>query len=275
MLNYKIISIDLDGTYLDSNMDISLENRLATKKYADMGGFCVPNSGRAYGEMPQELKEVDGIRYFICSNGADIYDKQTGERIFLGLDRQKTATVVDIITHYQTFIMAHWKGNAYVDEKLFDQNSMDFYNVNEYFKKHISKNAVSKSNFKEFLLGLDSSEMYTVFFHDNQDLERCANKLKQAGLCVASTAESNIEIFLPTTGKGNALIRLAQELGVDIKQTIAVGDSDNDIPMLQVAGLSLATANANQTVKQITHKTICSNDQHVMQDIINNIIKNY
>jgi hydroxymethylpyrimidine pyrophosphatase-like HAD family hydrolase len=51
--------------------------------------------------------------------------------------------------------------------------------------------------------------------------------------------------------KGSGLRTLCDLLGVEIGRVIAVGDSDNDIPMLRAAGLGVAMGNANARVKAV------------------------
>ena len=63
-------------------------------------------------------------------------------------------------------------------------------------------------------------------------------------LRIVEADEYNLEIFHKDAGKGNALMRLAQHLGIDPAQTMAVGDSDNDASMIRAAGLGLAMSNA-------------------------------
>jgi hydroxymethylpyrimidine pyrophosphatase-like HAD family hydrolase len=64
------------------------------------------------------------------------------------------------------------------------------------------------------------------------------------GLSVVSGGANNLEITSPTANKGRALLALADFLGIDHGQTMACGDSENDLEMLKAAGLSIAMANS-------------------------------
>ena len=62
-------------------------------------------------------------------------------------------------------------------------------------------------------------------------------------------------------------------LSIPIEQTVAVGDSENDISMIKAAGLGLAMANAPEQVKSCADKTICHCDDHAIKFIKENIFE--
>lgn len=60
----------------------------------------------------------------------------------------------------------------------------------------------------------------------------------------------------PDAHKGNAVRRAAEHLGVTLSATVAVGDADNDLPMLEVAGTAIAMGQASDTVKAAAHLVV-------------------
>ena len=73
--------------------------------------------------------------------------------------------------------------------------------------------------------------------------------------------------------KGAGLKHLAQILGIDISECIAVGDNYNDLPMLEVAGLSVAANNAVEDVKKVCDVvTKADNNEGVIAEIIERFI---
>ena len=77
-MKYQLIATDLDGTLLDETGRLSPKNLSALETLTRMGVTVVPASGRALEEMPKEILECPFFRYYIASNGAGIYDKETG-----------------------------------------------------------------------------------------------------------------------------------------------------------------------------------------------------
>lgn len=273
-MNYKIISSDLDGTLLNNEMKVSEENRLAIREYVDMGGVFVPNSGRSIDEISDEVKNLPGVRYLIGSDGSDIYDKETGEHIGHGLPmtREEAAIVFDLLDDYETLRAVHYQGASYLDADRFDRESMAYCNVDEYFAAHFEATARTVGNYEAFCRGMEEVEMVCAFFHSIEELDECRRRAREAGFQVAETAEFNIEIFSPRAGKGNALLRLAQHLGVAREETIAIGDSTNDSSMLKAAGLGLAMENACDELKAIADAVVCRNTEHVVPYLLKHYI---
>ena len=63
-----------------------------------------------------------------------------------------------------------------------------------------------------------------------------------------------------TVSKGNALEKYAASLSIDLKDTIAIGDSENDYYMLKKAGFSVAMENGEDSLKEIADMVTLSND---------------
>ena len=99
MNKYKLIASDLDGTLVGSDMKLSRENKIAIKELSELDVQVVPATGRTLCEM-QEVYNLPEIRYLIYSNGAAIYDKKTGENIFMGLNDELTRFVFDALEKY-------------------------------------------------------------------------------------------------------------------------------------------------------------------------------
>ena len=81
------------------------------------------------------------------------------------------------------------------------------------------------------------------------------------------------EILPKNSSKGNLLEKLAEILGVDMKNTIAVGDNDNDISMLETAGTGYAVSNASQGAKEAADIITVSNEEHAIAKIIEELDK--
>ena len=130
------------------------------------------------------------------------------------------------------------------------------------------------SDFDAFCDTLDEIEMICTFFKYDDELNGCRERFIADGAYgVAATETTNIELFDKEAGKGNALWRLADLLGVPREKTIAVGDNINDLDNLSHAGLALAMENAVDEIKRVAHRTVCHNDAHAMAYILENILK--
>ena len=73
-MSVKLIAFDLDGTFLDDKKNILPENIAALEKAAEKGVHIVPATGRIYKGIPEALRELPFMRWFITANGSYIYD---------------------------------------------------------------------------------------------------------------------------------------------------------------------------------------------------------
>lgn len=266
MDKYKIISVDLDGTLLDGVMTVSKENIAAAEKLVQRGVLIVPNTGRAYIEMPDAIKELPIFRYYIYSDGAVIYDKATGENIYTCLAPELGKTVTDVLEKYRAYPIVHANNATYVDAERTNDADMKSWRLGEGFRRVIYDTATKVSDFWSFCRSLDKIEMVCAFFETDDALRACHAELAKLGtLHIASTAASNIELFSIDGGKGSSLLKLADSLGIPREATVAVGDSTNDSDMIIKAGLGIAMENACDELKTIADTVACKNTEHILK----------
>jgi len=265
---YKIIACDLDGTLLNSKSQISDENLEAIENLADKGVFFVPASGRTISEIPKELINNEKVRYVIASNGAVVFDKKTNNKILQCISKEKLLKIYDYLVEYGAYISFRYDGRVFAVENQQSDEALNYLNVCGPHRECM-KNAILKEDMRKFLSQIDYVEVFAVFFHTDEDKENCKEKILALGdLKIVDAWDYNIEIFNIKTGKGEALESLAQSIGVDIADTIAVGDSENDATMIEKAGLGLAMANGKEHIKSIANEVICDNDSHAIDYIL-------
>ena len=272
---YKIVASDLDGTLLNTDQKISAENLAAIKEMCRLGVQLVPTTGRALCEMPEALLASDDVRYYITSNGTAVWDKEQEKMILTHYIPEDTvAFITETVKPYATYWLVHESGVNHYDRALHTPAYLDKCNVGQAFRNIVETMAKGVVDFDAFLKDSKAIEMICIFFEDHRALEACKRTFIESGkLRAVQSAENNIEIFMSSAGKGNALAAFAKMLGVDTSEVIAVGDSDNDKTLLASAGLSLAMENAADDLKAIADKTICNNNEHSAKYILENFLK--
>lgn len=272
MPNYNIIAVDLDGTLVDSHLNISEENKRAIHTLTEMGVQVVPATGRAFTEVDPRVRENPDIRYVICSAGAMTYDKQTKNAVTRLMSVEKTQQILDILADYDLAFCLHCGGNSYMDAVHWDQR-MKRYEMTQYMRDFLLGVNKPVKEFMPFCRDNKAAEMFVIFFRNKEDQPECKRRVEALGGVITAASEPyNLEIYPAGVGKGPALLSLAERLGVDPAATIAVGDSPNDYTMIRDAGLSLAVSNAFAVIKEAADRVICSNDEHIMPYILENII---
>lgn len=263
---YKIVSLDLDGTLLNDDMHVSAENKAALCALKKKGIVVVPNSGRTLGELPAEVRDDPDMRYVIHSDGAVIYDKETGTRHTVCMSRELSDRVLELLQKYRVSLSVRYNGRSFVRADEHNEEAYISYRLGPTFRRFLYETATPVTNFDDFVSGMEEIEMICAFFAREEELTACRAALLATGEeQVASSAPGNIEVFSVAAGKGNALLRLAAQLGIDGAATIAVGDSTNDSDMIKKAGLGLAMENAYAELKELADDVACRNTEHIVK----------
>jgi len=80
-------------------------------------------------------------------------------------------------------------------------------------------------------------------------------------LSISSSWWNNFEVNPAGVDKGSALRQLANHLQIPMEQVMAIGDNDNDVPMLRAAGIGVAMGNANDSAREAASHVTLRNDQ--------------
>ncbi len=270
---YKIVVTDLDETLLNDEHQISEKDIETIKKMTQMGIKVVVATGRGFNTCRATLQDMGLLdldeQYIISFNGGIISEVKT-DRI---LDRNcldfplaswlyHKGFEEGLCTHVYT-ITNTYIYNYVVEERDYVGGRMF---IDEYFDDNI-----------DFLR--DTPITKCLFMDLNLDnLYRLEKVIKEEiGDQVEYSYSSNryLEFNPPHINKGVALVKLAKLLGVDIKDTIAVGDNVNDLSMIKSAGLGIGVHNCNKAIVNDCDVVLTSsNNENPMTEIYERFILN-
>ena len=137
MSNYRILASDLDWTLLNSKGMVSEENEATIRDLTEKGVFFVPASGRTLCEIPSIIRDNPFIRYIIHSDGAVVYDKQTGERIDASMSREVARMLMDILLEYDVSMTVRNKGKSYTAKEWWDDEVAQYYRIPDAYQRFI------------------------------------------------------------------------------------------------------------------------------------------
>ena len=271
---YRIVASDLDGTLLNKEQIVSEENHHAISQMSRLGVEFVPTTGRGMNEVDLSLINSPDIRYIITSNGAVVFDKKLGKPILTRyISKDAVRLTLETLRPYNVFIVVHEGGKTYFDKNKYNPEFLNICGVDAYFGYIIGQHAEAKEDFESFLLSSCEVELICLFFELDEATRHSKQTFKDSeSLCVVSPVANYLEVYSSEAGKGKTLVALADKLGVDIADVIAVGDSDNDSTMIAQAGLGLAVANACDSLKKLADQTICDNSEHVAKFVLENYV---
>lgn len=94
----KLIGIDLDGTFLKDDKTLCDGAADTIRRAAEAGICTVPITGRPFSGIPQCIRDIDEIKYVICSNGSEIIDFKSGKSIYSStLDNETVNKILAVL----------------------------------------------------------------------------------------------------------------------------------------------------------------------------------
>ena len=258
-----LICTDLDGTLLKNDKTISSNNLSAIEYFKNEGGIFTFVTGR----MPffaDIYEKVNPNAPFGCINGGGIYDHRNQKYLWTEVISESVLELV-----------------KYAEENI-PQIGVQ---VNTFDKIYFCKDNPAMVEFRE-ITGVpnivcsyeDINEpIAKIVFGDKSDIT--INQLKELldshpmakDFDFIRSEKTLYEILPKGISKGTVLLKIAQILGIDSNRTVAVGDYNNDISMLNAAKVGVAVSNAVPEAKAVADYITVSNEEHAIEKIIDDI----
>lgn len=261
MPDYKLIAFDMDGTLLRSDKTISTDTLDAVHKAVKAGKYAAIATGRPVAEMRPYFDSgiLKDFHYAVLESGSLIYDLR--EHNILDrhtIDVSCVPAILDAADQEDVMLHAMMNGNAYVDKN--DLPRMAYYGMGQYrplFEKVETKVPDIRGFIREHAGEFEKINLYHV---SREASIRSSSRLKEIPAEKIFAETTSLEISPSGIDKGTGLKSLCGLVHVPITSTIAVGDADNDIPMIHAAGLAVAMGNANENVKRYAEVVVADND---------------
>lgn len=257
-MKYKLLVLDVDGTLLNDEREISKRTLAALLKVQQMGVRIVLASGRpTYGLMPlAKTLELGNYGGFVLSyNGCQIIKAQNGEILFERRINPEMLPYLEKKARKNGFAIF-----TYHDDTLIT-DSPD----NEYIKNEALLNNLKIIREDEFSTAIDFAPCKCMLVSDKEKaligLEQHWEK-RLAGTLDAFRSEPYfLEVVPCGVNKANTLGTLLEHLGVTREEVIAVGDGVCDVTMLQLAGMGVAMGHSQDSVKVCADYVTASNEE--------------
>lgn len=263
MQKYKLIACDLDGTLLNSKRELSEENVSAVRSAVKRGAIFVIATGRPYEgvkTIARKLENENGS--FILFNGALVMTE--GKTVFSSCIEKTAAEYIVSEGQKRNTTVVMWKKDGLYAEK--ECAKVDFYkSISGVEPKYVSDLKTVCNDDVIKILWYNDAETTPLY------LEEMKNSLKKRAAVYMSRADF-LEFVDAKCSKKTALRKIAEYYGVPVRKIIAIGDGDNDIPMLTEAGLSVAMGNADEAVKKICALITSDCDNNGVKEVICKLI---
>lgn len=263
----KAILLDIDGTLTNSKKEITPETLTALKNAQDRGVRLVLASGRPakglsnYGDL-LNMWMHHGL--FVCYNGARVIDCESKEvlvdvtikpeLVTAVLEHMKKFDVIPIVTY----------GEYMVVEDVYHcmvKNGDQVFNVVQYESRMNNYRLMECEDLAKFT-NFPVNKILTA--GDSDYLQAHWQEMREPfkdTLSCMFTSNFYYEYTSLGINKGAALREAMAKLGIKPEECIAFGDAENDIPMLEYAGIGVAMGNAQDGVKAIADEITLSNEE--------------
>ena len=256
-----LICTDLDGTLLRRDKSISAENLAAIAHFEREGGRFTFITGRMPFFVTDIYKTVGPNAPIGCINGGGVFDYDAGRYLW---QRELPHAALELVEAVDRAVEG-----VGIQINVFDRI---------YFSRENQAMANFRAATKVPNLVRDyhdvTEPIAKVVFGDEDEAH--INRVQEVLLSHPRASEFNFirsertlfEILPKGINKGSVLPILAKALQIDMKKTVAIGDYDNDIAMLQTAGIGVAVENATSSVKAVADYVTVSNEAHAIARVI-------
>jgi len=255
----KLVACDLDGTLLDSNHEITEANR---KVIEDLKGKDIPfviATGRIYPSAAEFSKELGLETPIIACNGAVIKDPIKDEIIHhYPVKTNQMLTLIDICKKYDIYFHIYTIDTVYAE-----RNERLMLKYNEWKKNDPKRSLVKTAVVNDIKPIIESNIVYKLGIYVDEEGAKEAHEemVKVPGITSCFSLTTLVDIFNEDASKGIAVKALGDMYGLEKRHIMALGDNENDIPMLEHAGIGIAMKDARENVKEAADEITESNDR--------------
>ena len=268
----KVIAMDLDGTALNHQKQLTERTRAAIQSAAKSGIQIVVATGRTFSSLAPEVLAMPEITCAITSNGAVVNRIPDGAVLLHNYPNPETVSEIagmiqgekidtEVCTGGQAYI-----GQSYYDRVLEGKTNRDV--------QYVKTTRHPVPDIYQFLLqhrvAIENINLNFKTLEEKQQWQQRFQKLP--GVTPTSSFLFNVELGGATTSKAHALQALLDEWQMTSQQVMAFGDSENDLGMIQLAGIGVAMANGMEEVRQAADILAESNEEDGVAKIIEQLI---
>lgn len=265
---YKLVALDMDGTLLNSEKEITERNKNAIKQAIEKGVTVVLASGRPLAGMKgtlEALQLTSDKDFVVSSNGSYVHRvsdfKKMHSKIITGKDAKRIARLaVELDVNMHAFSIEH----GLITPK------------NNPFTAHEATiNGLEVCEFDFSQLEDDHQIVKAMFADDPKKIDEVTPKLTSdlhEDYTVVRSAHIFLEFLNPQSNKGVGVATVAEHLGIKPNEIISMGDAENDHHMLKYAGLGVAMGNATPETKLLANHITDTHDNSGVAKVIEEFI---
>ncbi|MDP4085022.1 MAG: Cof-type HAD-IIB family hydrolase [Bacillota bacterium] len=267
MAERHLIALDLDGTLLNDEKNISKKTKNIIKKAKEQGHIVMIATGRPFRSSEMYYKELELNTPIVNFNGAFIHHptNHSWGTYHTPMDIKVAKDIIEACRSFHFYnIVAEVMDDVYFhyhDEKLLDVFSL-------------GNPKITTGDLRDYL---NDSPTSLLIHTDEEELKKIRKHLSEVHAEVIEHRSwaapfHVIEIIKSGLNKAVGLKKAADYFDIPQERVIAFGDEDNDLEMLEFAGHGVAMGNASDEVKSIANEITLSNEEDGVGIYLENVL---
>lgn len=253
---YDLVLLDVDGTLIDLHRpgEIAPAVRETIRAVQAAGVAVSVATGRTLDYVRTQLTSLAITTPVVTTQGAVIGDPVTGrvlQETTIPLEQARALAAWADATHRQSAFY-------YIDENGHTLIRQNYAAGDEAFFSHVM--GAPRQFVGPLSALLEGTDVHLPVKHmmfsvvdDEPNLTAELVAMFGDSLSIMRTHPYLVEVTAPGVDKGTGALHLCDLLGVDPQRVLAIGDHDNDIPMMRVVGKPIAMSNGSEGVKAVAH----------------------
>ncbi len=259
MKKYELVAIDIDGTLLDNDEQISKENIDAINRCEKNGVKVCICTGRNVRNTIKIAKKLKTGAPFVCSDGAIFYDTKKNKVIVeKKFSKETLEKLVRIANEFNLYMEFNTRSKYIKYVKNVELEKFSYGEVAKTLKQRLSHYFIKRvryvKNIDIFLIENKNDINQFLIGGDEEEVEKFKEKISGVEFEDVDIRydlwENYIFVVCKGCTKAHGLDILSEHFNVSIENMIAIGDQMNDIDMIKRAGLGVAMGNAHEEIKK-------------------------
>ena len=256
----KLVAVDMDDTLLDGTLQVSPRTCEAIGKAQVQGVVVTIATGRMFTSVLPFAKQLNIQAPLIVYNGGMVRYPISKEMVFhKTIEADVACQIVELFRQRGWFLQSYMNDELYVVERS--------EKVRYYERLANIKAVVVGGEF--YSMKHEPTKMLSLGEpHEIQQILKIVNGEFGSEVFATTSKATFLEMTHPSVNKGHALSVLAEKLNIKREEVMAIGDSNNDYPMIEYAGFGVAMGNASDRVKAISQAVTAHNNAHGVAEAI-------
>lgn len=271
-MKYRLVALDLDGTLLDSTLQIRRQTIDALQRVRDRGVQVMIVTGRHHTAVHAYWHQLNLELPAICCNGTYVYDFRD-HRPLAGnaLTREEARELLAVVRAHPVHT------SVYIDAAMtYENDAPHLAGMRRWaatLPEEVRPRLQAVDSFDRLIDEAAAIWKFLLASDDPAALAACEQAIgARPGFACVRSSRARADVSRAGNSKGQRLAEFIAQQGIQAQEVIAFGDQDNDREMLELAGLGVAMGNSHAGVRECADWVTGSNDSDGIAEVLERFV---